>query len=120
MTITAEFSNGHRDTYKGSRPVRAAWAIIRKSDGKVLESGHSLDRGKAMKTAEGNAARWFSDLSPVWAPRGHTIGHHHARYRSAKDAGWDGKGTADAFIRTENARRTEARRKLYLIEVIDL
>lgn len=51
---TATFSNGYTDTYKGTRPVRAAWAIIRKADGKVLASGHSLDRAKAAKTSEGN------------------------------------------------------------------
>lgn len=51
---TATFSNGHQDTYKGKREIKAAWAIIRKSDGKTLMSGHSLDAAKALKTAEGN------------------------------------------------------------------
>lgn len=120
MLIIAEFSNGHRDTYKGSRPVRAAWAIIRKADGKVVESGHSLTREKAAKTAEGNAAHLWADLSPVWAPRGFTIAHHQIRARAAKSLGWDGKGSADAFIRAENARRAEARRKLYTVEIVDL
>lgn len=54
MTTTATFSNGHTDTYKGTRPVTAAWAIIRNSDGATLASGHSLDADKARKTAEGN------------------------------------------------------------------
>lgn len=53
-TITAKFSNGHTDAYKGTRDVKAAWAIILKSTGEVLMSGHSLDRAKAQKTAEGN------------------------------------------------------------------
>lgn len=50
--ITATFSTGHTDTYKGTRPVKAAWAII--IDGKVADSGHSLDRAKAAKTADGH------------------------------------------------------------------
>ena len=54
MTITATFSNGFTDTYKGKRDVKAAWMITSKADGKVLMSGHSLDRIKASKTAEGN------------------------------------------------------------------
>ena len=54
MTITATFSNGFTDTYKGARPVKAAWAIISKADGSVLLSGHSLDLATASKTAEGN------------------------------------------------------------------
>ena len=54
MAIIAKFSNGFTDEYKGRRAVKAAWAIIRKSDGKVLASGHSLDVGKARKTAESN------------------------------------------------------------------
>lgn len=53
MTITATFSNGFIDTYKGDRDVRAAWAIISKADGKVLKSGHSIDRAKAASTAAG-------------------------------------------------------------------
>ena len=54
MTRTAKFSNGFEDTYKGSRPVTAAWMITRKDTGEVMASGHSLDRVKAQKTAEGN------------------------------------------------------------------
>jgi hypothetical protein len=120
MHIIAEFSNGHRDAYKGSRPVAAAWAIIDKATGRTLASGHSLTRAKAAKTAEGNAAHLFEGLSPVWAPRGYTIAHHQIRARAAKGAGWDGKGKADAFIRAENARRAEARRALYTLEIVDL
>lgn len=46
------FSNGFTDTYKGNRPVKFAWCIIRKSDNVTLASGHSLDYGKAQKTAD--------------------------------------------------------------------
>jgi hypothetical protein len=55
---TATFSNGTQDTYKGTRPVTAAWAIINKATGEILMSGHSLDEAKARKTAEGNS-RYF-------------------------------------------------------------
>lgn len=60
MTITATFSNGYTDAYKGTRSVTAAWMITRRSDGKILASGHSLDRPRAQKTAEGN----IRDLIP--------------------------------------------------------
>ena len=52
MTITATFSNGTTDTYKGKRDVKAAWAIVK--DGEVLMSGHSLDRRRAEGTAANN------------------------------------------------------------------
>ena len=47
--ITATFSNGHTDTYKGKRDVKAAWMVIT-ADGKI-HSGHSLDRAAAEGTA---------------------------------------------------------------------
>lgn len=59
--IEAIFSNGHRDEYKGTRPVKAAWAIIRKSDNATLGSGHSLDAAKAAKTAQGNTRYHISE-----------------------------------------------------------
>ena len=62
MTLTAKFSNGFTDTYKGRRDVKAAWMITRKSDGKVLGSGHSLDVFKAEKTARGNARYVAEDV----------------------------------------------------------
>ena len=51
---TATFSNGFIDTYKGKRDVKAAWAIINKETGETVSSGHSLDRARAAKTANGN------------------------------------------------------------------
>lgn len=54
MTITATFSNGFTDAYKGDRDVKAAWAIINKATGAVIKSGHSLDAAKAARTASGN------------------------------------------------------------------
>ncbi len=58
--ITATFSNGHTDTYKGKRAVTAAWMIVRKSDGKVVMSGHSLTRELAEKTSAGNVKEYFA------------------------------------------------------------
>lgn len=123
MPITAKFSNGFTDTYKGSRNVRAAWMITRKSDGAVLASGHSLDRRAAEKTAAGSVADHHAGgpgLGSIWAPRGHTSAHIIMRARSAKSAGWDGRGKPDNFIRTENARRKALRDASVEIEIIDL
>lgn len=50
--LTATFSNGFTDTYKGDRDVRAAWMVIL-PNGKVM-SGHSRDVATARKTAENN------------------------------------------------------------------
>lgn len=118
--ITATFSNGYSDTYKGSRPVKAAWAIVRKADGKVLASGHSLDRAKAEKTAHGNAASLFAGLTPVWVPRGNTIAHLRLEQSAARQLGWDGKGLARKVIDAENARIAAKRAKLYTVEVVAL
>ena len=117
---TAIFSNGYTDTYKGNRPVKAAWAIIRKDDGKVLMSGHSLDRAKAEKTAHGNASDRFANLAPIYAPRGHSLGHIKLERDAARRCGWDGNGQPRKFIEAENARRAGERAKLYTVEVIDL
>lgn len=123
MTITATFSNGHTDTYKGTRPVKAAWMITARDTGKVLASGHSLDAEKARKTAEGNVAENHAagpGLLPIWNPRGHTIAHLKLRRDAALRAGWDGKGKADAFIKCVNAERKAARDASVKIEVVSL
>lgn len=120
MTTTATFSNGHSDTYQGNRPVTAAWAIICTTGGKVLASGHSLDRAKAEKTAHSNASDKFSGLHPVFAPRGNTIAHIRLEQSAARHLGWDGKGVARKVIDAENARCAAERAKLYRVEVVDL
>lgn len=51
MHITATFSNGETDVYKGHRPVKAAWRIVDHETGKTIVSGHSLDRDRAERTA---------------------------------------------------------------------
>lgn len=133
--IVATFSNGHTDTYNGDRPVKAAWAIIERATGRVVNSGHSLDRAKAQKTAEGNVALCVSldwKAFPAFTlPRS-------AQYvsgewgkilcKQVREAGLAddvpvGKLTVrDAFNRAKaaNERRNAAKRALVTVEVIDL
>lgn len=123
MPITATFSNGHVDVYKGKRAVRAAWMITAKADGRVLASGHSIDRRAAEKTAAGAVVEHHDagpGLSPIWYPRGHTAGHIAARMRSARAAGFTGTGKADRWVAARNAERKAARDASVVIEIIDL
>lgn len=113
MNKTATFSNGHVDTYKGSRPVAAAWMITEKATGKVYASGHSLTREHAEKTARGNVpVRHYG----IFSKQNMTIAfiqHLHQRARAA------GFKTSEEFLnncKKENAERAA----LYAIEVVDL
>lgn len=126
MTITATFSNGFTDTYKGDRDVRAAWAIFK--DGKVLASGHSLDRVRAQKTAEGSVAQVVSIgrytvtcprstlyVNPAWAA--------HAKQALVTEGNpFTGKGASALLrhIKAHNADINAAKRALVTIEVVDL
>ena len=111
MTITATFSNGFTDTYKGARAVKAAWMITRKSDGKVLASGHSLDTDKARKTAEGKLAYFslsdfgFDSTHPLYYFKG-VLPLSSSRERVA--------------IRAHNAARLDLIRSLTAIEIVAL
>lgn len=60
MPVIARFSDGSTDTYKGKRPVKAAWQITY-PNGKTA-SGHSIDRATAEKTARGYIK--YGDRSP--------------------------------------------------------
>lgn len=112
MTITATFSNGLTDTYKGNRDVRAAWAIIRKSDGVVLKSGHSLDAGKALKTAEGNLQNFSL---------GHDFDIHDHPLRFFRLTTGALLSSRDrAAARQHNAARLDLIRSLVTIEVVAL
>ncbi|WP_412507788.1 hypothetical protein [Roseovarius sp. SYSU LYC5161] len=118
MTITATFSNGYEETYKGNRAVKAAWAVIRKSDGKVIASGHSLDRAKAAKTAQGamsEKAHGFGPLRPTRAYPGWE--------KPLRRHGYDGpKATAamTRWAREQNAERLARIAAAHTIEIIDL
>ncbi len=109
MTITATFSNGFADTYKGDRTVTAAWAIIRKADGAVLKSGHSLDAAKAHKTAAGNVH------SAGW----HALGEGHA-LRFIQGPNPHLPAARRRADRAHNAARLDAIYALITIEVVSL
>lgn len=121
MAITATFSNGSTDTYKGKRAVKAAWAIIRKSDGKLLSSGHSLDRAKASKTAEGNLRYVIGAAlgrpSKGISDRPDRIAHRNAYFNKlARELGFaDWKAAYAAY----QADAAEARRNVN-VEILDL
>lgn len=115
MTITATFSNGHTDTYKGNRDVKAAWAIIRKADGKVVMSGHSLDANKASKTAAGNIRTYVARGEAVQKPSryAHQIRWYDGLARERGFKNWKDWYAADQIARAEEA-------KGYTIEVVSL
>lgn len=133
--FTATFSNGHRDEYKGDRAVRAAWAIIDRETGKIIASGHSLDRVRAQKTAEGNIANCVSvnwDAYPsFYLPRsaqyliGESAKYLIERVREsglADDIPVGKLKLTEAFRRAKaaNERRNAAQRAKVTIEVVDL
>ena len=120
---TATFSNGFTDNYKGKRDVKAAWMITCRETGKVLKSGHSLDRVRAQKTAETNAVaagRRSGDgwARPIW--RTNYVNEFISLARDAKKAGWDGKGSAKDFWTRRNAEINGKARARVIIEVVDI
>ena len=88
--ITAKFSNGFTDTYKGNRAVKAAWMITRKDTGEVLASGHSLDRVRAQKTAEGKQReqRDITDLRRFDVPSRLYAGANYAYLYRRRRSAW--------------------------------
>jgi len=119
MTITATFSNGYADTYKGNRDVKAAWAVIRKSDGKVIASGHSLDRIKAEKTARGNMSdKADYDYGPILPTKAYP-----GIEKTMRRHGYDGPRATSSMIawaREQNAERLARIDAAHTIEIIDL
>lgn len=105
--LTATFSTGFKDAYKGSRDVKAAWAIIHTETGKVLKSGHSLDAVKARKTAEGNLqyVEVFSDENPLRFLMG-VLPHSPSSVKRA--------------IREHNAARLDFIRSVVTVEIVEL
>ena len=117
MNITATFSNGTADTYKGHRPVKAAWAIIRKSDSKTIVSGHSLDRTKAAKPAAGHIADVYG-YGPMMPTRAYPGIEKYLRRE-----GYDGpKATSSmtAWAKAQNADRRARIEADHTIEVVDI
>lgn len=128
---TAVFPNGYQDVYKGARKVKAAWAIVRKSDGKVISSGHSLDRDKAAKTADGNL-RYFGAELEIEKCYAMDVAPRHARsrayweslYKSARTNGYDGATLTisryNRFARDWNAERKAQLRAASEILIVDI
>lgn len=115
MTITATFSNGYTDTYKGNRDVRAAWAIIEKATGEVVLSGHSLDADKALKTATGNIRTYLARGEAVERPSRYVnqIRWYDGLARERGFKNWKAWYDADQIVRAEQA-------KAYTVEVVAL
>lgn len=84
--ITATFSNGFTDTYKGKRPVKAAWAIILTATGQTLASGHSINAATATKTAEGH----FRDVSRAAGRTISSFDRPHSKGGASLRMYWDG------------------------------
>ncbi len=126
MTTTATFSNGFTDTYKGTRPVKAAWMVTNTATGKVLASGHSLDIIKARKTAEGTATeRGFDGTHTIYTPSrrfGNTVRGLHIMLADARKAGIEGVTihNAQKLVLAHNAAINAACRARCTIEVIAL
>jgi hypothetical protein len=123
MPITATFSNGFTDVYKGDRAVKAAWAIISRSTGEVINSGHSMDRATAQKTAEGNLRN--TKVPGVdhsgYAFTGRATPGYYAK-QAREYYGWAGKGDREAlaFLKAHNADITARKRAAVIIEIVDL
>ena len=118
MTIIATFSNGFTDIYKGHRNVKAAWVITRNVDGKVIASGHSLDRTRAAKTARGamsDKVYGFGRYLPTYAYPG--------VHKWFIEQGYDGpRGTSPmmAWARKKNAERLARIEEAHTVEIIDI
>lgn len=108
---TAIFPNGFTDTYKGSRNVKAAWAIFNKATGAAIKSGHSLDRAKAAKTAEGN-------LQTIWFERDLDLHNHPLNYVKGSAPYMTSRQRAEA--RSHNAARLDFIRTQVEIQIVDL
>lgn len=106
--VTATFSNGFTDTYKGTRDVTAAWAIIERDTGRVVKSGHSLTREKAAKTASSN-------MPKVHNTAGYAISaYQKRRYRET------GKLLSTSQIRAKFFAENAEHQKRYAVEIVDL
>lgn len=114
---TSKFSDGTVDVYKGHRPVTAGWAIF--VDGEFATSGHSLDRDRAEKTAQGNT-RWLSGASlpcpdrPRGAP---TVGQYQYWTKLAKKYGF---ATWRDWYAAAKAEQDKWAAEHIRIEVVDL
>ncbi|MCA1776075.1 MAG: hypothetical protein LC676_10830 [Loktanella sp.] len=118
MTKIATFSNGTTDAYNGHRDVTAAWAIIRKSDGSLIASGHSLDRDRAAGTAAGNLPYVCHGYGPLLPTRAYP-----GIEKTLRRCGYTGpRSTAamTAWAREQNAARRALIEADHTVEIINL
>lgn len=108
---TAIFSNGYTDVYKGNRDVKAAWAVIEIATGKVVDSGHSLTKAAAEKTARTSIPR-ARMLPTGWREYKNTP----AGIRCAKASGFNRPGDMEREYKRLNAEKAAQ----YKIEVVSL
>jgi len=123
--ITAKFSNGFEDVYNGTRNVKAAWMIVEKATGEVKMSGHSLDRARAAKTADGNLSYLRNRDEPSFdvPARIYAGANYSYLIRHAAKYGYTGKPALGAYkrwARKMNEQSKAAVRARHTIEVIDL
>lgn len=109
--IIATFSNGTTDIYAGDRDVTAAWAIFHRATGELIDSGHSLDRVRAAKTASGK----LQHLS------GRLIGlTPEDKMYYTKGSDWRDSTKVKRDKRNHNAERLAMISAAVRIEVVDL
>lgn len=109
--VTATFSNGHTDTYKGNREVTAAWMVVEVATGRVIDSGHSLTVQAAEKTAKASVPRAVM-LPTGWRDHKNTPAGH----RCAKSAGYRSPREMEQDYKRQNAEKA----KQYRTEVVAL
>lgn len=109
--IIATFSNGTTDLYKGDRDVKAAWALVRKADGVVIKSGHSLDRATALKTAEGKFREVLFHSH---------LGLHDHPLQYVEGPSYNDTAKIKRAKKAHNAERLAFVRTLVGIEIVDL
>lgn len=113
MTLTAKFSTGHIDVYKGKRDVTAGWMLVT-PEGRVF-SGHSMDAKTAEKTAASYAA-FHAPFVKFDRPRPGHAAYLVAQEKYAREHGF--KSWAAAYA--DYAAKLAARRQACKIEVVAL
>ena len=126
MNKVAIFSDGSRDEYKGKRNVQAAWAIFDRKTGARLNSGHSLDRVKAEKTARGNQRYAMWDINkthnldlPPRFERPKTTTPAHLAYKNSEAQKYGFSSWRDAYEKTA-AIFAKAEAEYLRIEIVTL
>ena len=101
------FADGTEDAYKGARDVQVGWALIHKETGSIKATGHSLDAGKAEKTARGHVPTQPVDMAFSKTAAGHRYAMQQG-YKDGRDK-----------VRSIKARNAEMQNE-YRVEVVEL